>query len=746
MEKLLSYCSKCEGFKLSIIDELNQEQCPPVLATEGAVLVTAGAGSGKTRLLTHRIAYLIKEKNVSPYNILAITFTNKAAREMRDRVYKMVQDGDKIWVSTFHSLCVNILRRDIHNLSGYNSKFSIYGDTERNRVLKEIYTDLNIEDELKKSIEYHISNVKNQNISIEDYVNSQPNLIDEDLVISVYKRYNSALQASNALDFDDLLLKCYELFTKYPDVLHKYQERFRYIHVDEFQDTNAVQYDIVKLLAAKWGNIFVVGDEDQCVYGWRGADIKNIVNFQHDFPNVQIFKLEQNYRSTKKILEKANLVISNNLQRLKKTLWTENESGADVVYYVGESDRQEAEFVVRTISNLVRELGYSYSDIVILMRYSAPSRLFEEYMMQYNIPYKMLGGFKFFERQEIKNIIAYIRSIVNPLDNESITRIINVPKRGIGESTIEELRQKALGGSLLSVIRDFDKYDFSTSTKKKLSLFRDVYQKLYKASATMGIAEFVKYIIDVTNIRSQYNLQNEEDYNKLQNIDQFLSSVQDYEKLNPDSTLSEYLESITLISDIDTVSDDSNVLVSTIHAVKGLEFKCVFVVAMEEGIFPIIRSGDRPSDIEEERRLAYVAITRAKERLYLTRAKRRYLYNQIKNQEISRFLVEMGYEGNIEPSTKFREPYSFSSSVTPSTQSTNTSPSIKSMLESKINQQKKDLSAYKNGVQVLHPKFGVGVVVDDSTLNINRSITIDFGAIGIKVLSLDYAPLQIIKK
>ena len=731
---------------MSIIDELNQEQCPPVLATEGAVLVTAGAGSGKTRLLTHRIAYLIKEKNVSPYNILAITFTNKAAREMRDRVYKMVQDGDKIWVSTFHSLCVNILRRDIHNLSGYNSKFSIYGDTERNRVLKEIYTDLNIEDELKKSIEYHISNVKNQNISIEDYVNSQTNLIDEDLVISVYKRYNSALQASNALDFDDLLLKCYELFTKYPDVLHKYQERFRYIHVDEFQDTNAVQYDIVKLLAAKWGNIFVVGDEDQCIYGWRGADIKNIVNFQHDFQNVQIFKLEQNYRSTKKILEKANLVISNNLQRLKKTLWTENESGADVVYYVGESDRQEAEFVVRTISNLVRELGYSYSDIVILMRYSAPSRLFEEYMMQYNIPYKMLGGFKFFERQEIKNIIAYIRSIVNPLDNESITRIINVPKRGIGESTIEELRQKALGGSLLSVIRDFDKYDFSTSTKKKLSLFRDVYQKLYEASATMGIAEFVKYIIDVTNIRSQYNLQNEEDYNKLQNIDQFLSSVQDYEKLNPDSTLSEYLESITLISDIDTVSDDSNVLVSTIHAVKGLEFKCVFVVAMEEGIFPIIRSGDRPSDIEEERRLAYVAITRAKERLYLTRAKRRYLYNQIKNQEISRFLVEMGYEGNIEPSTKFREPYSFSSSVTPSTQSTNPSPSIKSMLESKINQQKKDLSAYKNGVQVLHPKFGVGVVVDDSTLNINRSITIDFGAIGIKVLSLDYAPLQIIKK
>ncbi len=731
---------------MSIIDELNQEQCPPVLATEGAVLVTAGAGSGKTRLLTHRIAYLIKEKNVSPYNILAITFTNKAAREMRDRVYKMVQDGDKIWVSTFHSLCVNILRRDIHNLSGYNSKFSIYGDTERNRVLKEIYTDLNIEDELKKSIEYHISNVKNQNISIEDYVNSQPNLIDEDLVISVYKRYNSALQASNALDFDDLLLKCYELFTKCPDVLHKYQERFRYIHVDEFQDTNAVQYDIVKLLATKWGNIFVVGDEDQCIYGWRGADIKNIVNFQHDFPNVQIFKLEQNYRSTKKILEKANLVISNNLQRLKKTLWTENESGADVVYYVGESDRQEAEFVVRTISNLVRELGYSYSDIVILMRYSAPSRLFEEYMMQYNIPYKMLGGFKFFERQEIKNIIAYIRSIVNPLDNESITRIINVPKRGIGESTIEELRQKALGGSLLLVIRDFDKYDFSTSTKKKLSLFRDVYQKLYEASATMGIAEFVKYIIDVTNIRSQYNLQNEEDYNKLQNIDQFLSSVQDYEKLNPDSTLSEYLESITLISDIDTVSDDSNVLVSTIHAVKGLEFKCVFVVAMEEGIFPIIRSGDRPSDIEEERRLAYVAITRAKERLYLTRAKRRYLYNQVKNQEISRFLVEMGYEGSIEPSTKFREPYSFSSSVTPSTQSTNPSPSIKSMLESKINQQKKDLSAYKNGVQVLHPKFGVGVVVDDSTLNINRSITIDFGAIGIKVLSLDYAPLQIIKK
>ncbi|MBR7090847.1 MAG: UvrD-helicase domain-containing protein [Clostridia bacterium] len=487
---------------MSIVDGLNDEQRLPVMDTEGAILVTAGAGSGKTRLLTHRIAYLILEKGVSPYNILAITFTNKAAREMRERVCRMVDNGEYIWVSTFHSLCVTILRREIDKLDGFNSKFSIYSDTEKSRVLKDIYADLGItEDGQKKSIEYHMSNIKNNNTTLEKYLLTLPDFIDEDALRSVYNRYTSALRNSNALDFDDLLVKTYELFTTHPDILAKYQDRFRYIHVDEFQDTNIVQYDIVSLLAKKWGNILVVGDEDQCIYGWRGANINNIMNFRRDFPNTHTYKLEQNYRSTKKILEKANMVISNNSQRLEKLLWTQNAEGTDVVYYAGDSDRQEAEFVIRTIINLVRDKGFKYSDCAILMRYSAPSRLFEEYMMQYNVPYKMLGGFKFFERVEIKNIIAYLRAVINPLDNESIARIINVPKRGIGESTINELRNNAYNTSYLSVLQNLNIYTFSPAVAKKLQSFADLYNQLALMSDKMPLSEYVKYVVDIVGLK-----------------------------------------------------------------------------------------------------------------------------------------------------------------------------------------------------------------------------------------------------
>ena len=732
---------------MSIVDGLNEEQRLPVLDTAGAILVTAGAGSGKTRLLTHRIAYLILEKGISPYNILAITFTNKAAREMRERVCRMVTNGEYIWVSTFHSLCVTILRREIDKLDGYNSKFSIYSDTEKNRVLKDIYLDLNITDDgEKKSAEYHMSNIKNQNTTLDDYINKMVGYVDEDVLRRVYNKYTLALRNSNALDFDDLLVKTYELFSKHPDVLAKYQDRFRYIHVDEFQDTNTVQYDIVSLLAKKWGNILVVGDEDQCIYGWRGANIDNIMNFRRDFPNAHTYKLEQNYRSTKKILEKANMVISNNSQRLEKLLWTQNTEGTDVVYYAGDSDRQEAEFVIRTIINLVRNKGYKFSDCAILMRYSAPSRLFEEYMMQYNVPYKMLGGFKFFERVEIKNIIAYLRAVVNPLDNESVSRIINVPKRGIGESTINELRNQANGGSYLSVLTNLNSYYFTTSVTKKLQSFTDVYNQISIMRDKLSLTEYVKYVIDIVGLKAQYDPHNEEDFNKIQNIDQFLVSVKDYEKANPQSTLEDYLESITLISDIDTVDDNNNnVLLSTVHAVKGLEFKCVFVIALEEGVFPIVRTGERPSDIEEERRLAYVAITRAKELLYLTRSKRRFLYNQVKYQGMSRFLREMGYEDETSyKSSHFasqNQEYPTKNYINPN----KPTPSIQTLLNQKLAKQSKDYSSFCRGTKVFHPKFGAGTIIDDSKLNSNRTVVIDFGALGIKTLSLDYAPLQLLK-
>lgn len=734
---------------MKIVDSLNKEQRDPVLQTDGAVLVTAGAGSGKTRLLTHRIAYLICEKGVEPRNILAITFTNKAANEMKTRVENMVPNAQDVWISTFHSMCVKILRRNIEKLDGYDSKFSIYTDTEKDKVLKLIYADFGINDDnTKKSILFHMSNIKNNNLSLEEYTKNNLGCLDADLFSQVYNKYNETLRKCNALDFDDLLIKTYELLHNFADVREYYQNLFKYIHIDEFQDTNTVQYDIASILAKKWGNILVVGDEDQCIYGWRGANIENIMNFKRDFPNVKTFKLEQNYRSTKKILDKANMVISNNEQRLQKTLWTENEAGADVCCYVADTDRAEAEYVTRTIHSLIEDNGFDYKDIAILMRYNAPSRLFEEYLLQYNIPYKMLGGFKFFERAEIKNIVAYIRAIVNPKDNESLLRIINYPKRGIGDSVINELRNLVVFESYIDGIKHLENYAFSPTVAKKLTAFRQLYLDLEECSQKQTVQDFVKYLIDKVDFKGQFNPRDDEDYNKIQNIDQFLASVNDFVNSNPEATLSDYLESITLISDIDSLEDANNsVLVSTVHAVKGLEFKVVFIVALENGMFPIIRTGDRPSDIEEERRLMYVAITRAQERLFLTMARRRYLYNQIKYQDMSPFLEEMGFANNdfsYNSNFVYRRPTP-DAYVTPAREN-HQSASIQEMFKSKIQSQKKDLSAYTMGAKVLHPKFGVGVIIDDTHLQDNNTVTINFDIVGNKTLSLDYAPLQILKK
>ena len=734
---------------MSIIDSLNDEQKAPVLCTDGPILVTAGAGSGKTRLLTHRIAYLICEKGIAPYNILAITFTNKAANEMKSRIAHMVPDAKDMWISTFHSMCVTILRQYIAKIDGYNTHFSIYTDTEKNKVLKDIYNHIGInEDNTKKNLEYHISNIKNNNCTLDAYLGNLPDYMDGDLLREVYTEYTKTLKNNNALDFDDLLVTTYRILHDCDDVREYYQNRFKYIHIDEFQDTNTVQYDIASILAGKWHNILVVGDEDQCIYGWRGANIENITNFKRDFPDVQIFKLEQNYRSTKKILTKANLVIGNNEQRLAKTLWTQNEEGSDVSCYIADNDRAEADYVTRTVYRLVNDYGYHYKDIAILMRYNAPSRLFEEYLLQYNIPYKVLGGYKFFERLEIKNIIAYLRAIVNPQDNESVLRIINYPKRGIGDTVIAELQSQVPVGSYIEAVKNVDRYDFSSNTQKKLKTFCAIYNDLETKSQTMSLQEFVEYMVDIIDFKGQFDPKNDDEYDKIQNIDQFVTSVCDFAQNNLDCTLQDYLESITLISDIDSVADnDDNLLISTVHAVKGLEYKVVFIVALENGMFPIIRTGDRPSDIEEERRLMYVAITRAKERLYLTMSKKRYLYNQIKYQDMSPFLEEMGFDdddygyfGVAHNYTKRKTADLYTTE--PPKQKNN----LQDVFESKIQSQQKDISAYRAGVKVMHPKFGVGVIIDDTELIDSRRVTINFDIVGNKTLSLDYAPLQILKK
>lgn len=710
---------------LEIIKNLNEEQLLPVLQTEGAVLVTAGAGSGKTRLLTHRIAYLIEEKKVYPFNILAITFTNKAANEMKERIAKMIGEGNSVWISTFHALCVRILRRDIEKL-GFTKSFSIYSEDEKSRILKEIFAELQIDDDTdKKTITSHISRAKNNNLSPDDYTDEvvfEP-LADE--IIQCYRMYQAKLKKSNALDFDDLLIQTFILLKSFPDVLDYYQNIFQYIHVDEFQDTNKVQYDIVKMLAGKWKNIMVVGDEDQCIYGWRGANIENIMNFQKDFKDVKIFKLQQNYRSTKKIIELANTVISKNTSRLKKTLWTNNQDGSEVQLFTARNDKEEAEIVCRKVADLIRNKGYSANEISILMRLNALSRNFESALNNAGIAYKVLGGYKFYERAEIKNVVAYLRLLTNPFDEESLLRIINFPKRGIGENSIVKLRQVAPNSTLLGTILNVEDYpEISGALKTKLLGFAELYRNLM-ANIDMPVADFVKFLIKEVDFRSAYDTTDEDDLTRVLNIESFAESVSEYQKDNPNTTLDEYLQSVMLLTDLDSADlQENSVLLSTVHAVKGLEFRVVFIVGVEEGIFPIVRCGE--CDAEEERRLMYVAITRAKEDLYITNSRVRMLWGREQFQKPSRFLQESGLLTN---KSNYAVQKNSNLAAAPSFQKT-----------------QKDFSLFKKGTKVFHSTFGVGIITDDSDLENSKMVTVTFDVLGAKKLSLEYAPLQIMKR
>ena len=712
---------------MEIIKNLNEEQILPVLQTEGAVLVTAGAGSGKTRLLTHRIAYLIEEKKVRPYNILAITFTNKAANEMKERITKMIGEGNGVWISTFHALCVKILRRDIDKL-GFTKNFSIYTEDEKARIFKEIFSEIGIdEDADKKTITYHIGRAKNNNLTPEEYEDEVRAMPLEDEIITSYRMYQAKLKNSNALDFDDLLMKTAVLLKNFPDVLEYYQQMFAYIHVDEFQDTNKVQYDIVRMLAKKWGNIMVVGDEDQCIYGWRGANIENIVNFQKDFKDVKIFKLQQNFRSTKKIISMANKVIANNESRLKKTLWTENVDGNEVAYFMARNDKEEADYVCRKVVDLVRNKGYSSCEIAILMRLNALSRNFENVLNNAGIPYKVLGGFKFYERAEIKNVVAYLRLISNPFDEESLLRVINFPKRGIGDTTISKLRKIAPNSTLLNTILNIEDYsEITGATKTKILSFANLYKSLQEKT-DLPVAEFVRFMIGEVNFRQAYDPTNEEDLTRMLNVEQFAESVSEYQKDNPEATLDEYLQSVMLLTDLDSTDmEDNSVLLSTVHAVKGLEFKVVFIVGVEEGIFPIIRAGD--TDIEEERRLMYVAITRAKEELYISSSRVRMLWGREQYEKQSRFVEEAGI-------TTFKPK--------PSQTYSNTATSSNPF--NSFQKQQKDFSQFTKGTKVFHSTYGVGEITDDSMLK-SKMITVTFSTLGAKTLSLEYAPLQIMRK
>ena len=640
-----------------ILENLNEEQIKPVLQTEGPVLVLAGAGSGKTRVLTSRIAYLIGEKRVPAEAILAITFTNKAAAEMKERIEKIV-DARGMWVCTIHSMCVRILRM-FATEAGVTQNFSIYSEVERSNIIKKSFQECDFEDEkLLKSAKWHIANAKMLGYDPDRYEQEFAGERDIEEITKIYRRYQKHLKENNSLDFDDLLNETRNLLNR-DDAAREYLGgRFRYILVDEFQDTNAVQYEIVKLLSSVHGNLFAVGDDDQSIYGWRGAKIENILHFEKDFKNAKVFKLERNYRSTKAILKLANTVIKNNGRRKDKTLWTENEDGDVPKAHEAEEESGEARFVAHTIAGLMRQ-GYKYSDFAILMRLNALTRSFEQEFTADGVPYKVFGGFKFFERKEIKDLLAYLRLINNPFDSEAAVRIINFPKRGIGAKTVEALQNYAFETelSVYDALLDVDEIGFTGSTRQKLTDFASLVKKWIVESQDMPVNELVKTIVADTNMRAAYSDNSDESINKLANIDEFINSVEEYCRLNEGASLTDYLNQVTLSSDTDDMDDSDYVTLATIHSVKGLEFKCVFVVGMEENILPVSRSVENNDDLEEERRLTYVAITRARERLYLTRSKSRYLYGKREPTMRSRFLKELS--GEIELPRETRSAYGY---------------------------------------------------------------------------------------
>lgn len=764
------------------IGSLNEEQLAPLKQIEGAVLVTAGAGSGKTRLLTHRVAYLIKECHVSPYNILAITFTNKAAGEMKERIAQMVDGAEKVWISTFHSMCARILRRDIDALYPFTKDFSIYSESDSEKAVKEVLSERGIaDDKIKKSVMKHISNWKNGSQTLDDYLLTHEDEFGMDKIGELIKAYQNKLKKNNALDFDDLLCKTVELFKSYPQILNYYADRFEYILVDEFQDTNTIQYNLVKMLSSIHGNLFVVGDEDQCIYSWRGANFQNIFNLKKDFPDVKVYKLERNYRSTNEIISVANNVIKNNSARLNKNMWTDKKGGEKPSLFNAYDEKDEAFYVAKTIQKLANE-GYEYKDFAVLMRMNALSRSIEEAFLSYNIPHRIFGGFKFYERVEIKNVIGYLRLFTNPKDDISFARIINFPKRGIGDGTLAKLAEIDFEKSLLENVLSKELLQ-NSSLYKKFQTFIESYSKVVD-NPRIPLSGFVESVINAFNIRGAYNSKDEEDLNRLMNIEQFVSSVKEFEALNPEATLNEFLETITLSADTDEIGQGGAVTIATVHAVKGLEFKVVFVIGLEEGIFPISRALYSTNELEEERRLMYVALTRAEERLYLSHASKRYLYRDSQYQTPSRFCRELGLLSLEEPSVNkswqqdrsYGGGYSYNSGngyksgyktyysesetekyndygasyndVDKFNKTEKTFDHTKFFREERKKEQAKkdeariDVSKYKVGQSVEHPRYGIGQIVDISTDGLVGDIVFeDFGK---KSLMLDLAPLTIL--
>ncbi|MDD3744855.1 MAG: DNA helicase PcrA [Anaerostipes sp.] len=730
---------------MSIYDTLNEQQREAVFCTQGPLLLLAGAGSGKTRVLTHRICYLM-EQGVNPYHILAITFTNKAAKEMRERVDSLVEFGSEhIWVSTFHSTCVRILRRHI-DLLGYDNSFTIYDGDDQKSLIREICKRFNIDTKMlpERAIINSISSAKDEFMTPAEYETTYQYDFKKKKIADIYKEYQKQLKANNALDFDDLIFKTVELFQFHPEVLEKYQERFQYIMVDEYQDTNTLQFHLISMLARKYKNLCVVGDDDQSIYKFRGANVKNILNFEGQFPDATVIKLEQNYRSTKSILDAANGVIKNNQTRKDKALWTENVDGELIEFHQYGTEYEEAANIVQKIEELSAE-GEPYKNMAILYRANAQSRVFEEKFMLKNIPYRIVGGTNFYQRKEVKDMICYLKVVNNGMDDLAAKRIINVPRRGIGATSIDKIQTYAMEQEIGFMDACFQAQEIETlkTAKKKVQKFGDVILGYRNYLEDHSLEELFQYILETTGyIKDLEQQETEEATARIENINELLNKVVSYEEEAEEPNLSELLEEIALVADIDNLEEsDNKVVLMTMHSAKGLEFPNVFLCGMEDGVFPsyMTITSEDSEELEEERRLCYVGITRAKERLFLSAAKRRMMQGRTQFNKVSRFIDEIPKEllkvdrginfSDKRPdhdifsssrNTKFRKPFQRRQLDLPKTESLD----------------------YKEGDSVNHIKFGVGKVTSIVSGGRDYEVTVDFEKAGQKKMFASFAKLK----
>ena len=764
-----------------ILKQLNDKQYEAVVNTEGPCLVIAGAGSGKTKVLTHKIAYLIDEKGVLPWNILAITFTNKAANEMKERIEGLVGDVAKdIWMGTFHSVCVRILRRFIDRI-GFDSSFIIFDTSDQRTLIKACIKNIGLDDKMftDRSVQSEISNAKNEMLEPDQYTLRANGDFRKEKIALVYEMYQKRLKENNAIDFDDIINYTIKILMDNPDVLEYYSDKFKYVLVDEYQDTNKSQFTLVTLLASKNGNITVVGDNDQGIYSFRGADISNILNFERDFPGTKIIKLEQNYRCTGNILKAANSVIKNNEVKYKKQLWTENDVGNLPKVYSAKNEYDEGTYIATQIEHLRREEKYNYSDFAILYRMNTQSRAIEEILRREGIPYKIIGGLKFYERKEIKDVISYLRLIQNPSDNISLKRVINEPKRGIGKTSLDNIEKLAedTGISMYEIIKNADQYGLNRVFLNSRE-FVNVIEELRNKKDDMKISELIKETLNKSGYTKALEEENTiEAENRIENLDEFLTVAIEFEDESAENKLSDFLEGITLSSDIDNMEEtDDSVTLMTLHSAKGLEFPVVFLVGMEEGIFPGYKSISEPKELEEERRLCYVGITRAKKNLFLTCSKQRTIFGSTSCNPISRFLKEIpeelldGYDevfGENQENNRFedskyswtygskdngniktykidkKEQVSAASNVTGF--AFRTAESFLNSIGKKASNSNVDLSQYKAGVRIFHKKFGEGTISTVEPEGEDLKVDINFDKVGHKRLMAKYANLEVIE-